>query len=187
MSRKYKFHHQDRLYFVTYTVVNWVDLFTRNDYKQVILDSLQYCCEKKDLDIYAWCIMTNHIHLIISTRGNPMENILRDHKRHTSELLTKAIANNGSESRREWILQQFSEAARKNPNNTVYQVWQQYNKPIELYSEEVLYKYLNYIHCNPVKAGFVEHPEEWLYSSAKDYAGKKGLLDVVMIDRALWG
>jgi hypothetical protein len=116
-----------------------------------------------------------------------MENTLRDHKRHTSELLSKTINNNASESRREWMMQQFRETARKNPNNTLHQLWQQHNKPIEIFSEEVLYRYLDYIHYNPVKAGFVKHPEDWLYSSAKDYTGKKGLLDVIMIDKAIWG
>ena len=100
MSRRYKFHDQDRLYFVSYAVVNWIDLFTRNQYKDILLKSLKFCSEKKGLEIYAWVIMTNHVHLIIGTNGSKMEDILRDHKRHTSEELYKAIKTNTTESRR---------------------------------------------------------------------------------------
>lgn len=188
MSRRYKFHEQDKLYFVTYTIVKWVDLFTRNEYRNIIVDSLKYCSSHKDLEIYAWCIMTNHIHLIIGTHGNNMEDILRDHKKHTSSQLTAAITSNPSESRKEWILEQFSNAAKTNSHNTKYQVWQQHNKPIVLYSEKIIYQYLDYIHNNPVKAGFVSQPEHWLYSSATDYAGKPGLLDcLIPIDIAIRG
>lgn len=177
MSRKYKFHDGDKMYFVTYGIVGWIDIFTRDDYRKIILDSLTYCCQNKGLEIFAWCLMTNHVHLIIGTNKEPMEHILRDHKRHTSEQLTKAIKNNAAESRKEWMLQLFSSHAADNSNNTQYQVWQQHNKPIELYTPEVIFKYLDYVHNNPVKAGFVSQPEYWLYSSAIDYTGQKGLLD----------
>jgi putative transposase len=75
------------MYFVSFTVVNWIDIFIRTEYKDVIVKSLSYCIEKKDLKLYAWCIMTSHIHLIIGSEGNPLENTMRDLKRHTSETL----------------------------------------------------------------------------------------------------
>jgi len=176
------------MYFVTYTVVNWMDLFTRNEYKMILLDSLRYCIQNKGLEVFSWCIMTNHVHLIIGTIGDNMENILRDHKRHTSETLINAILSHPGESRKDWIIGQFKDAAKNNSNNRHYQLWQQHNKPIEVYTPEVVYKYMDYIHNNPVKAGFVEYPEHWLYSSARDYAGKKGLLDCMTpIDIGMWG
>jgi len=186
MSRRYKFHDQDRIYFVSYATVNWIDVFTRNIYKDIVLQSLRYCIAHKGLEVYAWVIMTNHIHLIIGTHGEKMEDVMRDHKRHTSEELLKAIQNNAQESRREWILQQFKAAGAANSNNTNYQLWQQSNKPIELYSEPVIYKYLDYLHNNPVIAGFVDKCEDWLYSSARDYEGGEGLLkELILIDRAI--
>lgn len=184
MSRKYKIHSQDKIYFVTYTVVNWIDLFTQREYKDIILRSLEYCTEKKGLQIFSWCIMTNHVHLIIGTQGDKIENILRDHKKHTSEILIKTILNNPIESRKKWILSQFREAGQANSNNTHYQLWQQHNKPIEIYSHDVILNYVNYIHNNPVKAGFVYHPQDWLYSSA----AKTTLLNCLTpIDVAMWG
>lgn len=81
MSTKYKFHNQDQLYFISFAVVNWIDLFIRNEYKQVLLDSWRFCCEEKGLEIYGWCIMTSHVHMIIGSRQEKLENIVRDMKR----------------------------------------------------------------------------------------------------------
>ncbi len=154
MSRKYKFHEQEQLYFITYSIVNWIDVLTRKEYRDIVLASLDHCIEKRGLDVYAWCIMTNHVHLIIGSHGDKMEDILRDHKRHTSTELLKAIQGNPSESRKDRMMQEFHRAGQANSNNTHYQLWQQHNKPIPLYSAEVLYQKLDYIHNNPVKAGF---------------------------------
>jgi len=188
MSRRYKFHDQDRLYFVTYAVVNWIDVFTRPEYKNIVLDSLQFCIDKKGLEVYAWCIMSNHVHLIIGTHDDKMENILRDHKSYTAEALINAIKSNPAESRKDWMIAQFSTAGKTNSNNTNYQFWQQHNKPIEIYTPKIIFKYMDYLHNNPVKAGFVAQPEHWLYSSARDYADAKGLLDgLILIDKAIWG
>ena len=65
MSKKYKFNDNDQLYFVTFTITNWVDLFIRNEYKEIVLDSIRYCQKNKDLDVYGWCMMTSHIHLLL--------------------------------------------------------------------------------------------------------------------------
>ena len=181
MSCNYKFHNQQSPYFVTFTVVRWIDVFTRREYKDILVDSLKYCIENKGLQLYAWVIMSNHVHLIIGTNDKPMESILRDIKRHTSKTITKAIMENGQESRREWILWFFEREGQQNPNNEYHQFWQQGNHPIELFSVEVTNQKLNYLHHNPVVAGCVDEPEHYLYSSARDYAGGKGLIDIHLI------
>jgi putative transposase len=182
MSRKYKFRDQDQLYFVSFAVINWIDVFIRNEYKEILLDSLRFCTKGKGLEIYAWCIMTSHVHLIIGTHQQKMEDILRDFKSYTSGQLKKAIAGNIQESRREWMLWMMQRAGRKNPNNQHFQFWQQHNKPIELFNKEIMQQKLDYLHQNPVAAGFVEKPEDYLYSSARDYCGMKGLLDIIIIE-----
>ncbi len=116
MSRKYKFADNDKLYFVSFAVTNWIDLFIRNEYKEEILKSIRYCQADKDLELYGWCIMTSHVHLIIGTKGNPLQNIMRDLKRHTAEILHKSIENNYVESRIEWMLWMMERAANKNKN-----------------------------------------------------------------------
>jgi len=182
MSRKYKFGDQDKLYFVSFAVVNWIDLFIRNEYKQIILDSWKHCRVNKGLEIYGWCVMTSHIHMIIGTQGDKLEGIMRDMKKHTSIELRKAIQNHPTESRREWILWMMERAGRKNSNNQNFQLWQQDNHPIELYDHKILHQKLDYIHYNPVEAGFVEKPEDYLYSSARNYYGMQGLLDTYWLN-----
>ncbi|MGZ3757111.1 MAG: REP-associated tyrosine transposase [Mucilaginibacter sp.] len=181
MSRNYKFYDQDRPYFVTFTVVNWIDVLTRRDYKDILVDSLKFCMANKGLELHAWVIMSNHVHLIIGTNDKPMQDILRDMKRHTSKTIIKAIEDNPQESRKEWMLYQFERAGKHNPNNEQYQFWQQGNHPIELWSKPVIDQKLNYIHTNPVVAGWVDFPEYYLYSSARDYADIKGLLDIDLL------
>ena len=69
MGRKYAIRDQEALHFVTFTVVNWIDLFVRDAYKEIIVDSLKYCQHEKGLSIHAYCIMTSHVHAILSARG----------------------------------------------------------------------------------------------------------------------
>jgi len=186
MSRKYKFADNEELYFISFAVINWIDLFIRDRYKEVLVNSIQYCQQNKDLDVYAYCIMTSHVHLIIGSRGNAMSNIMRDLKRHTSEELKKAIQQHPRESRKEWILQMMEEAGKLNSNNRGFQLWQQDNHPIELSTEKIMHQKLDYLHDNPVEAGFVEKAEDWLYSSAGQYyTGQKGLLDIIQIEPKL--
>ncbi|MGZ3753527.1 MAG: transposase [Mucilaginibacter sp.] len=116
----------------------------------------------KGLELYAWVIMSNHVHLIIGTHGQPMEDILRDIKRHTSKKIVKAISENIRESRKEWMLPLFEQAGKCNPNNEHFQFWQQGNHPIELWSNAVIDQKLNYLHDNPVTAGWVDEPEHYL-------------------------
>lgn len=182
MSRKYKIHDQTRLYFVSFATINWIDVFTRIEYKNILLDSLRYCQQNKGLEIYGWCIMTNHVHLIIGTTGLEIQFILRDFKSFTSRMLREAITENAQESRKDWIVKMMKQAGISNSNNKDWQLWQQNNQPVELYSYPVIKQKLDYIHLNPVKAGFVFNAEDWLYSSAADYAGNKGFLDIYLID-----
>ncbi|MEK6480243.1 transposase [Catalinimonas sp. 4WD22] len=185
MSRKYKIRDQTKLYFVTLTVVNWIDVFTRQSYRDVCIKSVKYCQENKGLEVYAYCMMTNHIHLIIGSNGTMnIEDILRDLKSFTSRSIRKLLEDrNNIESRRDWMLVMMKQAGQKNSNNKDFQFWRQHNHPIELSSNQLMDQKLNYIHMNPVKAGFVESPEMWTYSSAKDYWGTgKSEIAIVIIE-----
>ncbi len=119
--------------------------------------------------------MTNHVHLIIRAEGEKLlQNILRDYKKFTSKAIIQAISDNIQESRKEWLLQQFK-------TDEGFRFWRGDNKPIELWSNKVIDQKINYIHMNPVEEGLVFNPEGYVYSSAADYAGEKGLLDVIVI------
>lgn len=178
MSRKYKFRNQDQTYFISFATVYWIDAFTRRIYKDVVVDSFNYCINEKGLIVYAWVIMTNHVHAIIGTQGEKLQDILRDLKKHTSKELIKEIKDNPQESRKEWMLWMFKRAGEKNGNNKKYQFWQQHNQPLVISNPIAYEQKLNYIHLNPVEAGFVNSAEEYAYSSAVDYAGGKGYVDI---------
>ncbi|MBV9962292.1 MAG: transposase [Parafilimonas sp.] len=182
MSRKYKFRDNDKLYFVTFAVIHWIDLFIREEYRKIMLDSWKYCMQNKGMELYGWCIMTSHIHLIIGSHEDKLEKIMQNMKRHTSEELNKAIRNHPQESRKEWIIWMMERAGKKNNNNINFQLWQQHNNPVELSNQQMAWQKLEYIHQNPVKAGVVEKPEDYLYSSARSYYGMKGLIEIDLLD-----
>jgi REP element-mobilizing transposase RayT len=178
MSRKYRFLDQQQAYFVSFATVNWVDVFTRSIYCDRIVESLKYCQKEKGLILYAWCIMPSHVHLIIGTKDKLMQDIMRDLKSYTSRVIKEDIQSYSKESRREWLLWMFERVGRKNGNNREWQLWQQHNHPIELSSNKIIDQKLEYVHYNPVSAGYVESPEHWMYSSARNYYEKPGLIDV---------
>jgi REP element-mobilizing transposase RayT len=182
MSRNYKFHNPEGAYFVSFAVVEWIDVFTRNEYKNILLDSLRFCQKYKGLEVYAWCIMTNHVHLVFRSAGEDKpEDLLGDFKRFTSRKINQAIIENPKESRKEWLLEQFKKAGEHCSNVNEYQFWRHDNKPIELWSNKVITEKIRYIHNNPVEEGLVFRPEDYVYSSARDYSGEKGLLDNVIV------
>ncbi|MDD7885983.1 transposase [Flavivirga sp. 57AJ16] len=184
MSRNYKFHNPEGLYFVSFAVVNWLDVFTRNMYKDILLDSLTFCQQRKGMEIASWCIMTNHMHLIFrSIKGEKPELMLGDFKRFTSKAIVEAIKDNTKESRKSFLLEQFKKAAKTSSNVKNYQFWRHDNKPIELWSNKVIEQKINYIHQNPVEAGLVYKPEDYVYSSAMDYAGEQGLIKDIVVFR----
>ena len=172
MSRSYKFNNPEAAYFVSFAIVEWIDVFTWNEYKDILLDSLSFSQKNKGMEIFAWCIMTNHIHLVFRSVGeHKPENLLGDFKRFTSRKIMQAIIDNPRESRKEWLLEQFKKAAESTTNVNNYQLWRHDNKPIELWSNNVITEKINYIHNNPVEEGLVFRAEDYVYSSARDYSG----------------
>lgn len=178
MSLKHKFKNPDGIYFTTFSVVGWIEVFTRNVYKDILVDSLNWCIKNKGLEVYAWVVMTNHIHLIVSRKGDPkLEDIFRDLKKFTSVKILDEIRRNAAESRKEWILDYFKKRGHANSQNE-NQFWQHGNHPVELSSNLLIDQKMTYLHNNPVMAGFVSEPHFWKYSSAMDYAGLKGYVNI---------
>ena len=178
MSRAYKFHNPDGLYFVSFATVNWVDVFTRAVYCEIVVDSLKYCQSNLGMQLYCWCLMPNHAHLIFrATDGRPAK-LLGRFKEFTAKRIVKEIERNVRESRRNWLLRTFEAAGEKSSNVQRYQFWQHDNHPIELISNYFIEQKSHYIHQNPVEAGYVTEAHHWKYSSATDYSGGKGLVPV---------
>ena len=178
MSRKYKFHDKGGLYFVSFAVVYWMDVFIREEYNMIVVSSLDYCRKQLGLEIYGWCIMPSHVHLMIRAKNNNPEIILGRLKEYTSKQIVKAISENKQESRREWLLWMMKRAGTKSSNVKNYQFWLHHNKPIELWSNHVIDQKLDYIHRNPVASGFVTEEWHWKYSSARSYAEYASILEI---------
>ena len=183
MSGKYKTGEAIVAHFVTCTIVGWIDVFSREVYKDIVMKSIAYCQKEKGLQLHAYVVMTNHLHLIISSDTNTISNIMRDFKKYTSKQIIASIIANNQESRQDWMLNLFRFAGNANSSNTEYQFWQHEFHPIFLDSEERLQQRLLYLHNNPVRAGIVWLPQDYKYSSAIDYYTelKEGLLTVIRI------
>ncbi len=167
MSRKYKFHDPEGLYFISFATVGWIDVLTRSEYKDIIVDSLRYCQEKKGLLLHEWTIMTNHVHLLASAKeGSSLSDIMRDLKKFTSGKIHTAIKEHHGESRREWMLDLLMKAGEANKHNAAFQLWQQNNQPMQLTTPAEVDRVVDYIRMNPVNEGIVDHPEAYCYSSA---------------------
>ena len=178
------FHYrinEGKAHFITMTVVDWIDVFTRKNHKMAIVESLKYCQKHKGLEIFAWCLMPSHLHLIIRAgTDNKLSDILRDFKKFTSKELIRLIQEE-PESRREWMLDRFEFAGRYNPKIKNFKFWQDGSHPIELFSPTFTKQKLDYIHNNPVEEMFVSEPHEYLFSSARNYADMAGLIEVILI------
>jgi len=178
----YTIANQQSLHYLTLTVVGWVDVFSRDCYRAILLDSLVYCQKEKGLNVYAYVIMSNHIHLIARTEELGLSDVLRDYKKYTARTILKMIEDKTHpESRREWMLHLFSYFARKNKNNRKYQFWIQNNHPIELSSNQWIRQKLHYVHYNPVRNGLVDKPEHYRYSSASNYLTGEGVFPVTVL------
>jgi REP element-mobilizing transposase RayT len=125
--------------------------------------------------------MSNHVHLLVQARQENLPDVIRDLKKFTANRILKEIATNDGESRRDWMLKRFEFAAQRHVRNSIRQFWTHENHAVEILSKKFTDQKLNYIHENPVRAGWVEEPQEYMYSSAQNYGGRKGLIDIDLI------
>jgi REP element-mobilizing transposase RayT len=180
MTRAYGISDQSRLHFVTFTIVDWIKVFEIEDHCKKFLESVRYCQENKGLEVYAWCIMPNHVHLIVGTSGKmKLENIIRDLKSYSSKQIHLALENRSEFNL--GIEEHLIKTGTKNQKNKKFQLWQQPYHAVELSTNDIMDQRLEYIHNNPVNAGLVDEPESWTWSSAIDYYGGKGLLELLYI------
>ncbi|HZK71232.1 MAG TPA: transposase [Clostridia bacterium] len=185
MSSKYKFDDIEGVYFVTSTVVDWIDVFTRDIYRDILLDSFRFCQKNQGLQVHAWVLMPNHFHLICSfikdvKPGMGIKNI----KSFTAMKIIDAIINNPQESKKQWMLDLFEKNGQLQKSNFRFQFWEHENHPVLLNNIEIYRQRFNYLHENPVRAGFVKQPQDWKHSSAIDYYTEngKGLLELIRLD-----
>jgi len=165
--RRYRVDHTiTSIYFATCTIVEWQCVFKEEKYCKLIIDSLQYCRKNKGLHLLGYVIMLNHLHLCTSNDDNiTLSNIMRDFKRHTSKLIAQELEKDNQKL----FLYLFRKAAKNARKGSKYKVWKDEFHPEAIYSGKWFNQKLEYIHYNPVRKGFVERPEYWKYSSARNW------------------
>jgi len=142
----YKLSNQNAVHFLSFAVVEWVDVFTRPIYQNIVLDSLKYCQHERGLGLNAWCLMSNHLHLVGCSKKGDLSGVLRDFKSFSSKQLINAITENPTESRKEWLLTLFRNAGEANSRNKEFQFWRQDNQPKECFTIPFAMQKINYIH-----------------------------------------
>ncbi|MCZ8297764.1 REP-associated tyrosine transposase [Flavobacterium sp.] len=182
MSTKYKATTTEEAYFITITTVGWIDIFTRLNQKEIIIKALNYCQQNKGLEVYAYCLMSSHIHLLCkATNGYILSDVIRDFKKFTSKNIIKVIINE-PESRREWLLDYFQKACQHLKREQQFKVWQDGYHAEIVETNWFIKQKVNYIHNNPVKDKIVQFPEDYYFSSARNYAGLQNDLEVILLD-----
>jgi REP element-mobilizing transposase RayT len=181
MSEKYKTAEKNKAYFVTFTIVEWVKVLQDDSVKMIIVEAIKYYQQNRNLVLFAYCIMPNHVHLIAQSDGEDLlSEILRDLKKFTSRAIIKKLEDDNNNESKE-MLRIFKNVGEKLNRITNYKVWQDGNRPIVLYTNKFIWQKLDYIHQNAVEYGLVGNVEDYLFSSARNYAEMKSVLDVELL------
>ena len=163
MRSRYKIIDKDGIYFTTSTIVEWLPIFTSLPYFNIIIESLKHCMENKSLKLYAYVIMDNHFHLIVS--APELSKTLQDLKKFTAHQIIDILKKDN----KQWLLNQFTFYKKRYKSKSKHQVWQEGSHPELLMSPDMFVQKAEYIHYNPVKRGLVDLPEHWRFSSARNY------------------
>ena len=169
---RYTFQAGAQPHFITSTVVGWLPVFARPEPVQMVLDSLRFLQESEGLAVYAYVVLENHLHLVASA-----EDLAKQIARFRSFTARQIIDWMRTTGEREW-LQHLWYYKPRHKTKSQHQLWRDGLHPQEIQNEAMMCQKLEYIHDNPVRRGYVDGPMHWRYSSARDYAGLPGLLDV---------
>jgi REP element-mobilizing transposase RayT len=172
MSEKRKTNYEG-VFFLTFTVEGWIDVFTREIYCEILTKNLIYCQQKKGIEIFAYVIMSNHMHIIVRRNGGFVDDWIRDYKSYTAKIILDSIQENINESRKKWLLYMIKFFANASAQNKEFKFWQKTNHPTEIYSADVMKQKIDYIHLNPVRAGLVTDASYYKYSSLNPDNGIK--------------
>jgi REP element-mobilizing transposase RayT len=156
----------NRLYFVTTSVVNHIQLFKREDFIRIILDSFHYLRTIKGIQIFIFVVMPNHVHFIAwFSEKFALADVMRDFKRHTARQMIRQLQAENNQK----ILGLLKDAS--NNKNQEFKVWEGGYDARDIFSVEFLEQKMNYIHYNPCQPQWklVDSPEEYLWSSARFY------------------
>ena len=169
---RYKIYEPTHPHLLTCTILNWLPIFTRKESVQIIIDSLKHLQKEENLKLYAYVILENHLHII--AQSDDIGKSMRHFKSFTAKALLKLLQKENAET----LLEQFRFYKKAHKTDRTYQIWQEGYQPKLIQTDAIMIAKINYIHHNPVKRGFVDEAKHWRYSSARDYEGIDGLIEV---------
>jgi putative transposase len=173
MSRnRYKIYGNAHPHFLTCTIVEWLPVFIRPPAVQIVFDSWSFLQGQGRVKLFAYVILENHLHFIAAADDLTKE--VANFKSHTARQIIDLLQARNAKS----LLKQLAFFKRKHKTDRLYQLWQEGSHPEQITSDEMMEQEIEYIHNNPVKRGYVDEPAYWRYSSARNYAGLPGLIDV---------
>jgi REP element-mobilizing transposase RayT len=178
MTHGCKIDKQDAAYFCTFTIVDWENVFAEERFKNILVNDLNFCVEKKGLEIFSYVLMNTHMHLLARSKNDDLSFVLGGFKKFSAIKILNILRQEDPKSI--W-LKKFSEAAKSHSRNEKFQFWKYGNHPEEVYSPKFTLSKIKYIHNNPVEAGLVNRPEDYYYSSAVDYAGRTSPVKVSLL------
>ena len=180
MRSSYKVYEKEGIYFITSTIVEWMPVFTNKIYFDILVSSLNFCAEQKELKIFSWVILDNHFYLVC--RASELSKTVQSLKRHTAKQILEQLETDN----KKWMLNLFSYYKKRHKHQSEHQVWQEGFFPKLVISDDMLTQKIEYLHYNPVKRGYVENPEDWLHSSARYFStGEASLVKMTSLEAVL--
>jgi len=168
---RYKITQPEQAHFVTLTVLHWIPVFTRPETVNILLDALRFL-SKEGLQVYAYVVLENHCHLVV--QSSALDRDIARYKSYTAKQVIQYLSKNNVRQ----ILEQLAFYKKAHKNDRAYQFWQEGVHPELIKNDEMMRQKIDYIHNNPVKRGYVDKAEHWRYSSARNYLGQQGLLEI---------
>ncbi len=170
---RYRIFEDGYPHFMTCTIVGWLAVFTRPEAVQIVFDSWDFLKREKDFRLYGYVILENHLHLIASAAN--LSSAVKSFKMYTARHIIDLLEAHGAKV----LLRQLCALKLRHKTESEYQLWEEGSKPKQIASDAMMLQKLEYLHNNPVKRGYVDEPVHWRYSSARNYAGKPGLVEVI--------
>lgn len=169
---RYKQHEPWYPYLLTSSFVHGLPLFSKPEIVNFVIEAIKHHQYKNDLKVYAWCVMENHFHLIAEQED--LKTCMQSIKSYTAKQILDFLRSKNYQL----YLKQLAFSRKRGKKESVFQVWQEGYHPKQISTEKILNQKINYVHFNPVKRGYVDKPEDWRYSSARDYLGESGPIDI---------
>ena len=160
---------------MTCTVVDWLPILARPEPKAIIIDSLRFLQDENSLTIFAYVIMEDHLHLICQADNLSAE--IGRFKSYTARHIIDLLIEEGNIG----VLSELKTKKLDHHKDSIHQFWQEGSHPQQIQGRKMMVQKIEYIHNNPVRCGYVDQPVHWRYSSARNYSGSDGVLNVCTV------